>query len=765
MTSAFLLALATSVVPGGLAPAPPAAGPAVESVPDTLPRGTVRGRVTSRVSGRPVRGALVEVRTGSSYHVALTDADGRYRLERVPAGGRRLRVVALGYGELEVGVHVPAAETLAVELSLPVRPVGLPDLGIVARGAGGARAEEEPGASPAPRGSPADPERRALQAGPGVGELGLLGAARQAQRPDPGDPSGSLWVRGSTADMKRVLLDGAPVYAPFHLGGLMEAMPAGRLSSARLYLGGAPPRYDGGLSYVLDLETRAGRPERVRWSGEADMLHAGTRVEGPLGVVPGSSFLVAGRSTHGVGGDGLVDGELPYGYRDGLLRLDVPAGEAGRVSLTGFANREDVSLGRGGPGAVRAAWGNEAGSLRYRGDLAWARATVTAATGRFHTRLPFGDEPSGLATGEARQTRVMAAAVSDAGGEVDLRYGLAWDHTRTRVQARNGAGSVGPIRAEGRTASGWAGAVWRAEETVEIRAGLRGDYFTAGSEARLSPRVALAWLPSPSSRVTVSAGRYSQYVRAPESILSGDLDEWTETLATDSPALPSAASSLLSVSSADHLVLGMEHRAGGDLALGMEAFFKDFDGLTPGGSLKAAGTDLWVDWRDGGWSAWAGYSLAFAWREDRPAVPAERFSGRQSFSGGVRVPLPSGVRLEGTVAAGSGLSFEPVPFSSSGRQPLSGEQRNSLVGERSADTPFLAGAPDGSHLRLDLEISRIWPVRILGARVRVAPYLRMLNALDTRDALFYHFDGGEDLQPRSLDSVPLLPVLGVRWGM
>ena len=62
--------------------------------------------------------------------------------------------------------------------------------------------------------------------------------------------------RGAAADLKLVLLDGAPVYAPFHLNGLLDAFTDGVLEDASLYIGGTPARYDGGLSYVLDLDVR-----------------------------------------------------------------------------------------------------------------------------------------------------------------------------------------------------------------------------------------------------------------------------------------------------------------------------------------------------------------------------------------------------------------------------------------------------------------------------------------------------------------------------
>src|SRR5690606_5250419 len=90
---------------------------------------------------------------------------------------------------------------------------------------------------------------RALEATPGVAELGIAEAARRFPSEEPIDPSEILYVRGAVADLKLVLLDGAPVYAPFHLAGLIAPFETGVLREASLFLGGAPSRYDGGLSY------------------------------------------------------------------------------------------------------------------------------------------------------------------------------------------------------------------------------------------------------------------------------------------------------------------------------------------------------------------------------------------------------------------------------------------------------------------------------------------------------------------------------------
>ena len=153
-----------------------------------------------------------------------------------------------GRGPFVVEVLVPARAEVRVDMALVLRPVPLPPVLAHNRLP---RGGDTVAATPPDLGAASV---RALEASPGVAELGLAANHVGAPGSDPADPSDVLYVRGAAADLKLVLLDGAPVYAPFHVGGLINAFDPGVLRSATLYLGGAPAKYDGGLSYVMDME-------------------------------------------------------------------------------------------------------------------------------------------------------------------------------------------------------------------------------------------------------------------------------------------------------------------------------------------------------------------------------------------------------------------------------------------------------------------------------------------------------------------------------
>ena len=723
------------------------------------PAGGVYGRVLSAEAHRPLVGASVEIRFPGNAWFVVTDDEGAYRVSGLPPGPVLIVARALDRAPLQTGVVVPAGREVALDVALERRPVAMP--GLFARVA--ARRLSVPGMTRDGFRAEGEAELRALDSSPGVAEAGLTVTNRAI---DPNDPTSVLYVRGAASDLKLVLLDGAPVYAPFHLSGLLDAFPDGVLRDASLYIGGTPARYDGGLSYVLDLEIREGDADRFRFAGTADMLGGGGRLEGPIPGV--GRVLVSGRGLHGLGYRLITDErDMPYNYGDILGRVDVRLGP-GTFSGTGFWNRESVLLNVGrleDTGAVESAyWGNLAGSLSYRLAVGEGSITLRGAYGRFGTGLPLPrdkefDAHVFFADALGRTARSRAEAFFESGGTT-LRWaaGAGFDtHETTLDQREVFGGQTSHVLSQAVTranvTAAWGEGIWQVARQLEVRGGFRASYFAPASQAKFSPRATVTWHVTEAANLRLSAGRFFQIVSGPESILSGDLTGPTVGLilpALDSvPPTDGAASS---VADASHVVVGFSNALENGVDIGVEGYFKSFDNL-PGtsGHLFSSGGDLWLQAKEGPVRGWVGYSIAWVWTND----PEEEtpFVGRQLLSGGISTEVRDfdfGVRL----AYGAGLPFASVSRSREGKAALTAED----------PVPTLSGAPEDSYLRLDAEVSRRWVARLGDAPLIIAPYVRVLNALDRRDALFYQSSPDETLaRPVPLGSLPLIAVLGVAW--
>ena len=170
--------------------------------------------------------------------------------------------------------------------------------------------------------------------------------------------------------------------------------------------------------------------------------------------------------------------------------------------------------------------------------------------------------------------------------------------------------------------------------------------------------------------------------------------------------------------------------------------------------------------REGRVTGWLGYSLGWVWTADG-APATEHFAGRQLLSLGFTGPLVEVGRFDLRISYGAGLPYSAIPRVELGEGPAvlsSGRSTSgiSTIEHVTINAPPLTATPDAPYLRVDFEISRPWSGEWNGRQMSFTPYLKVLNALDRRDALFYAV-GREGDRPAPLAALPILPVLGFSW--
>lgn len=717
--------------------------------------GVVWGQVRSENTGAPLRFAVVEVIVGGLRPVSTaTDANGVYVLRDVPPGRRLMRVTHIDHAPNEIEIVVVAEKQHLIDFDLEFRPIRL--TAVTAEGTRGLPvAVDTIAARQSDLGAAAV---RALESTPGVAELGLAEAAREVPGYVPVDPSDVLYVRGGSADLKLVLLNGAPVYAPFHIGGLISALDADVFRSATLHSGGAPSRYDGGLSYVMDLETRSGRNRTLHGEIGVDMMSARAIVEGPVG--PDVSVLVAGRTVHGEGARSFMDSAFPYDYGDAVGRIDIALNPTHVLTGTVFWNSEQVRLDTLGGLPQQASWGNQAGSLRYRGTMGVHEVLGTAAHGNFHTMLPLGGgiRPN-MTEATASRTRLaldverpFAGGRLFWGGSLDL---IGFDH-RAFPQGADRDSTILETTSGGNIAGVYGEAAYSVVPRVRVRAGLRVDRFSRSAGLMLAPRGSATVLLTDRATLTVSAGRYRQYVRAPEQSLV-----FLGNVTPDSGSGP-----LLRVASATHFVLGLAQDFGEGIGLGVDGYFKEFDGLHASRQTRtaASGVDLWLRRNTGDVTGWLGYSLAWVWVvEGQSMRPTQSFSGRHLLSGGVVGPVIAGSEFDVRLSYGAGLPYTAIPEPETALPVFGTGMRPSLgTLSESPDMPRLGTDPQEPYIRVDAQISRTFNGHVREFEFQVMPYLRVINALNRRDAIFYRYNRDVG-NAEPLADLPVVPIVGMEW--
>ncbi|MEQ1855479.1 MAG: TonB-dependent receptor [Longimicrobiales bacterium] len=723
--------------------------------------GEIRGRLGDVVI--PLSRALVEAVAPGIRRVARADDAGRYAFTGLPPGEVTLRVTHVGYESLTLIVMVPDGPPVGVDLELAAVPVALPPVDVL----GGSVGNRDGGAERSAVGSGlAEIDLQALDVGPGIGQSGLADVVAALPGNDPSDATDILFLRGSTADLKLVLLDGVPVYTPFHVAGLMKSFEQGVLGAAELHVGGAPARFDGGLTNILELRTRDARRDRLRVSGAVDMLAASTAIEAPLGGRAG--VLASLRTLHDLGDTPLV-GATPYGYRDALVVASAEPIRGHELRATGFWNEESVRLdGSGSPGSAR--WSNRVGSIGYHGTFGAARIDLTAGLSTYGADLPLQpsvrpDAPPWeplpsplLARAGTDRFRTVAQAAWGEGGKA-VRAGISFEHLDERFSARaTGSAAGSSMRGSGGVVGGFLDITRPIGEGLSLRAGTRIDHFGNG-RALLAPRAAISWEVAPEALVTVAAGRYHQPTRTTDL----QVERTLESLAVGG----SAFEERLDVASADHVVLGLDQRVGDGVRLGLEGFWKSYRNVPSSGaeSVRSSGVDVRIVTAGERTAAWLGYGLSWFWSSVDLSGRTTEFVGRHLLSAGISGPLLGPIQAEARVAYSAGLPYTSIPFKADyAVDAVATSPTINQVQQSRIDEPPRVDAPlDETFLRVDVELHTQLEPTWGGRTWRIRPYLRILNALDRRDALFYTYQPWRSDEVMPLAERPLLPLLGVAF--
>ena len=295
--------------------------------------GTLVGSVTNVASGAPVRADLTIDRPRRGTRA---DSTGRFIFRDIPAGRTRLRVVSFGYEPIDTTLTIHVGDTVTVTLRLRFLPQALAPVRTVAKSPERTRFDEEVTPSVV---SISGAEVRRL---PAIGETDVLRSVALL----PGvvarnDFSAGFNVRGGEADQNLVLLDGIPIYNPFHLGGLFGTFIDKAVSGVDVITGAFPSRYGGRLSSVLDVksleETRRGAHGTAEVSLLSSSLFAGGTVDqGKL------SWNVAARRTYADKVVELIRGnnDFPYHFQDAQLRARRLLPNGGSLGLTAYTGKD-----------------------------------------------------------------------------------------------------------------------------------------------------------------------------------------------------------------------------------------------------------------------------------------------------------------------------------------------------------------------------------------------------------------------------------------
>jgi hypothetical protein len=471
----------------------------------------VSGQVVDATSGIGLSGVPVQI-VGQPA-TALTDAEGRFALDGIPAGRHVLAVSVVGYAlarrDIEVGeggsiaIVIPLAEgtgtyTERVEVTGDLFRQAEPAVA----------AQQVLGSADLQnlRGLVLDDPVRAMQVLPGVAATDDLYA--------------DFSVRGASFGRIGLAIDGVPSRFLSHTvqgvedGGSIGMINSDILASASLLGGSYPQRYGNRTGAQVEMTLRDGSRDKAQVRVALSGSSASVVGDGPVGRGRNASWLVSARKSYL---DLLIKqisdvDAFAFGFADLATRVvwDVAPGHRLQASALGGRARllaDQRSVGVNDP--------HRAANSGWLGVIAWqqalgARVALTHRVGV--TGGDFRNQSLGrvvLDEGRSADVSARTDVVASVSPSLTVESGASVHWQDERVTSRRVVSFSGPpelredARLDSRWSGGYLGGRWTPGGSVTLTGGSRVDHWDATGEAVASPWIGAEWV---AGAYTVVAG-------------------------------------------------------------------------------------------------------------------------------------------------------------------------------------------------------------------------------------------------------------------
>lgn len=729
--------------------------------PDTVTAGTISGYVRDSESGETLPYANVVVRQGDLRFGVLSNVEGFYALKDVPEGTYDLVISYVGYVDLKQSLVV---ESGTRRFDAELRPTTFVGEEIVVEAS---RDEEE---AEVQTGFITLPTEK-VQDLPSFGEtdilrsLPLLPGIQAAS-----DISSGLYIRGGSPDQTLILLDQIPLYNPSHAFGFFSTFNADAIKDMSLHKGAYPAQYGGRLGSVLDVRNRDGNRKSFEANGGISLISGRLLLEGPT---KNGSWMVSGRRTYL---DPLLSAirtdstDVPaYYFYDTNAKLNQDWGERDKVSISGYAGRDDLRFDLEDDTFFTIRWGNTAATVKWNhifsDNLFW-NFMVAGSKYFSDTNINIFETPI-----------VISNSIRDFSAKGDLDYFVNTEHSISggflatwydfRFKQVFNQDEQIDLKETPSLYSVYLQDHWQPSAGTSLRLGVRANHFTEQDGLRIEPRFSFSQQLSPKWRAKVGGGSYTQYLQFVTTEAFSGSDFWVPLDDTVDPGRSWQA------------VTGLEYEPSERYKLSLEGYYTDManlvvidqdvavdtegttseDVFVTGGTGYATGVELFLQRRTGKLTGWVGYTLGWTRRTFEELNSGKQFPTKYdrrhdlSFVMNYRVGKWT---FGSSLIYGTGQAYTPVV----GRYQL----RNPAVPEFDTNQYAIPGDKNSARLlpyhRLDLSVKRKFSLFGTDAEW----YVQVFNAYNRRNEWFVENDDGGDSSPRVFKMLPVVPTLGIDFG-
>lgn len=761
-------------------------------------RATLSGFVTDASSGEMLPGAhvlLPDLEIGTA-----TNAAGYFALPALPIREYNVRVSYLGFESADLRLS-PGTPSLHVRLN----PTTLESGTIVVEDEHADRADLKtmPGLL-------AEPVSRleALPSFPGEADL------FQALQWYPGirksgEVNGGLVVRGASPDQNLYLLDGAPVYHPWHAFSLISTFQTETFKNIKLYRDAFPSQYGGRLAAVLDAQMKDGTREDPTVLAALSALSGRFIIETP--ATRNSSFMLAGRRSYldkligrehpVVGSDGRRDTlRTGYFFYDASAKYTWRVSEKDRLSISFYRGGDDLDLRLPFELSLDFSSWLRPADLFFEIAHHWNNHLLSARYQHLYSDRLFVTTTAYVASYEARESAFLrptstAALASDyrvdlrdIGVKVDVDYFQSLTHqlqvgleavirdfdSSLETEVRRSAGSVDELHQKSVSSDPeiavYAQDAWKLGRDWTLTPGLRLSFFGAGSYAAASPSISMQYVVDPAYLILrAGVGRHVQFLHRIRDRFAFTYDLVSSRWIPAGEDVRPATSMQLSggfesrlfpgflitgdayVREVDDVLLPQDESQSKEGLIGPGIDVAALLGQYVRGDARAYGVELGAQVRTGPWDVRVSYAGS-------KSLTRAVALGEESLRPG-RFDVPFSAR--GVVSRAAGKWDFTGSFELRSGYPLTVPVAQYTVGDpldeddRHFHRPAINNGRLPAYVRLDLSAQRRF--RLLGARWVAG--LHLYNATNRRNVIARQYvpdAGGVDVQNRR--GFPILPL-------
>ncbi|MCK9618851.1 MAG: TonB-dependent receptor [Lentimicrobiaceae bacterium] len=307
---------------------------------------TVKGTIIDQANELPLPGATVVILHTEPLLGAASDANGNFRIEKVPVGRYNIKVSYLGYEPYmmkeimissgkETVLNIRLKESLSELKTVEIKANTNKEQAINTMATLSARQLSVEEAARYAGGFD-DPARLASSFAGVTGSLGNNGIIVRGNT-----PRGLLW------EMEGVEISNPSHFADviaFGAGGI-TALSSQMLANSDFYTGAFPAEYGNALSGVFDIKLRNGNNEKRENTIQLGVIGTDISSEGPFVKGGKSSYLFNYRySTYSLIASILPDDAGGNKYQDLSFKMNFPTQKAGTFSLWGLGSFDQTKV-------------------------------------------------------------------------------------------------------------------------------------------------------------------------------------------------------------------------------------------------------------------------------------------------------------------------------------------------------------------------------------------------------------------------------------